>query len=193
MRIPVIVWVGLGALVLWLVTKKPSPPAGAAQGKISSLSIDGIPMGAHLVAKTPTNNGLTVTVAWTGATKNFQGVGISWKYNFRYVIQQGSTFSFAEESGIITAPYLVAQSTARAMTIPTVAPAGIYSVTVFLQAEGSDATGTPTGVFTDIPGAFFTHLNAISYTTPPTSGPAVPEGAIGSVDVAQAILRQMNR
>ena len=188
MRIPPVVWVAIGAVVLWMFFRPKATTT--AQGAIHSIQVDGAPMGSHAIAKVA---GLSMgtTTGFTGLTKNFQGVGIAWRYRPRIVVQQGGIFSWTVTGGPASYPYNVPSSLVNVFGIPAEAPAGLYAVTVFLQAEGSTATGTPTGTFADIPGASFTHPNAINIGA--AAGPAVPAGSVFSVDVAQAILRQMNR
>ena len=196
MKIPAIGVIAIVGLVLWLVGKDKFKIRLGAQGKLHSLVVDGAGMGEHQVVKAPGAAG-TITVVFSGATRDFQGVGITWSYRVRLVVQHsvGGTFSWEPLSGdIFSVGFLEASSPTYSYTVPDVAPAGLYSVTAFLQAQESDTIGNPTGVFTDIPGVSMTHPNAINVVTtpaPPPSGPVTPEGGIGTVDVAQAILRQM--
>lgn len=189
MRIPTFAWVAVGALVLWMFFRPKA--TSTAQGSIQSIQVDGAPMGSHAVPKVA-GGSWGATLGVTGLTKNFQGTGITWRYNSRLVVQQAGIFSWEMgPGGPVTIPFNTSQSIVRVGGIPTNALPGLYSVTAFLQAEGSDASGNPTGIFADIPGASFTHPNAISIGA--AAGPAVPAGSVFSVDVAQAILRQMNR
>ena len=189
MRVPTVAWIALGAVVLWFFFRPKTTPT--AQGSIHSIQVDGAPMGSHAVPKVA-GGSIFVTMGVTGLTKNFQGTGIAWRYQVRLVIQQGVVFSWTiGPGGPVSIPFNANQSLTLSGAVPAVTPSGLYSVTAFLQAEGSSSTGTPTGTFADIPGASFTHPNAISVGA--AAGPAVPAGSVFSVDVAQAILRQMNR
>jgi len=191
MRIPVIAWIGLGALVLSLVGRKSATAVGQ-QGRISSLSIDGAPMGAHRVSKNPGQSAV-VTVQWTGATKDFQGNGITWPYVVVVSLQpSGGAVGISHAFSIpVNAPFLVAQTSQLSVLIPASAVSGqVYDVTAVLQAAQSDASGSPSStIFVNIRGVDLTHASAIVIA--PQEGPALPQGAIGTVDVAQAILRQM--
>ena len=189
MRIPPVVWVAVGAVVLWFFFRPKATPT--AQGSIHSIQVDGAPMGSHAVPKVA-GGSIFATMGVTGLTKNFQGTGIAWRYQVRLVIQQEGVFFWTiGPGGPVSIPFNTNQSLTLSGAVPAATPSGLYSVTAVLQAEGSTATGAPTGTFADIPGAFFTHPNAISVGA--AAGPAVPAGSVFSVDVAQAIMAQMNR
>mgnify|MGYP001598281357 CR=1 FL=1 len=189
MRIPPVIWVAIGAVVLWMFFRPKATPT--AQGSIQSIQIDGAPMGSHAVPKVAGGT-VQATMGVTGLTKNFQGIGITWRYQVRLVIQQEGVFFWTiGPGGPVSIPFNTNQSVIVIGAVPANTPSGLYSVTAVLLAEDSTANGAPTGTFSNIPGAFFTHPNAISVGA--AAGPAVPAGSVFSVDVAQAILRQMNR
>ena len=178
-------WLLAGFAVWWLFLRQ-GASGMAAQGNISSMSVDGVAMGTHGKPKFP-GDPVTVNVAFTGLTKNYQGAGITWGYRIRLVTETSGAvpFQFQTDGPAVSGPFnTLAFSTIGPYNMPTSAPGGLYSVTAFLQAEGSSPTGEPTGVFADIPGAQATHVDAISLQV---SGAAVPSGSISSVDVAQLV------
>ena len=193
MKVPGVAVAVVAAFALWLLFKEHKHSATGAQGRITSMRVDGVPMGFHgsTNIKAPNGEG-TIIVTWSVSTKDFQGNGIRWNYKLRFMVQQGSAFSFESlPSQIFAMNFLATLSHSFPYTVHAAAPGGLYSVTAFLQAEGSNAAGAPTGEFADIPGVTLTHTDAINVVLPPTAGPVTPQGAIGTVDVAQAILRQM--
>lgn len=182
-KIPIWGWIAIAIGAFLLLRPRVALGQGAAR---PSGHLGQVDMGSHAVPKVP-GGSVFATVAMTGLTKNSAGTGIAWPYRLRAVIQQGSTFSWEIIAGLATSPYNMPESLTLSFGIPAITPAGLYSVTVFLQAPVSDATGNPTATVVDIPGAVLTHPNAISVGT--GVGPAVPAGSIGSVDVSQALVR----
>lgn len=191
MRIPVVAWIALGALALWLFSRRSAPTAMGARGSIQSISVDGVPMGLHGVTKS-LGSAVNVQVGFTGLTKDFQGRGITWRYKIRlFVATTGAIpYQFQIDGTPINGDYNLVTFNTVVFNVPMSIGGGLYSVTAFLQAEGSTATGTGTGTFSDIPGVSLIHPDAINLVV---SGAAIPAGSIQSVNVAQAILAQMNR
>ena len=189
MKVPGAAIVAVAGLVVWLVASGKLKAKLGTRGRITNMQVDGLPMRSHGVAKTPGATG-TITVTWSTSTTDFQGVGVStWAYRLRFVIQQGNIFSWGfTDPTVFRMGNLESKTATFGYTVPGVAPGGLYSVTAFLEAEGSNDQGVASGPFADIPGVTLTHSNAINVVT---TGPVTPQGAIGTVDVAQAILRQM--
>lgn len=178
-RIP---WAWLAvAGIAYLLLRKPSAPAAQdIGGDIQGLSIDGVPMGAHLVAKNPGQNA-TVTAAWTGSTLNAGGSGITWFYRVRTWIlnSSGQIIAGPSDSGSLSAPFNVPQSTVLTIQVPTnVTPGQFLGVLVHLDALRSDANGLPTATFDNIAAA--EHSNAIQ-----VGGAALPGGSVGVIGVSQ--------
>lgn len=184
-KIPVWGWIAI-AIGAFLLLK---PKASVAQGRVTPMgSLSQVDMGTHQVQKKE-GDPATVTINWTGATKNFAGAGISWVYRLRFNVDRASD-SFRILSMVFgqqTAGFNVAQSSFLNVTIPLGAPTGLYNVVAFLQAQNSDPAGNPDGTWADIPGATLTHANAINVVV--AAGAAVPAGSIGSIDVSQAMAR----
>lgn len=186
----------LGGVLWWLSRPKPIPaPAPLAQGGIPSLSIDGVPMGAHLVSKRP-GDIATITVTWFGQTRNFQGALIPWRYRievFGNSETTGAEVAFGVSSSDEGGP-LVRRTSTILVSLPSTLVAGErIAVIAELHAEVSNPDGTPlSGQFDVVSIAQLAHPNAIVVVAPaPTVGPAAPGGGINTVDVAQAILGQM--
>ena len=191
-KIPVWGWIAIAVGAILLL--RPRASVGQGQGPATPMgSLGQADMGMHLAVKTPGSSGV-ITINWTGLTRDSRGVGISWRYKLRAVFNGAAVANFTFNSAVslpILSPFNLAVVNTLGYTVPLNATVDDYNVTVFLQGEGSDAGGNPTGVFTDIPGAFLTHFNAI--TLPLAAGAAVPAGSIGSVNVSQAMARAAQR
>ena len=185
-KIPVWGWIAIAIGAILLL--RPRVALGQGQARPGG-SLSQVDMGSHQVQKVE-GNLVTVTIGWTGMTKNFAGAGISWPYRLRFTINLTAN-NFQIVSAVFgqqTAPFGVAQTSVLTATIPLGAPTGLYNVTAFLQANPSDASGNPdTSSFQDIPGAVLTHASAINVVA--ATGAAVPAGIIGAVDVSQAMVR----
>ena len=178
--------VALAALSIWWFFLR-NKSGNLAQGRIMGLAVDGAAMGAHLVPKIP-GALLTARVAWTGATKNMNGQGITWVYRVAMFYSTVRTGQFAVRIGAsINAPFVEVQTTKFDIDLPTtLINSDIISVKAVLQAAESDAEGNPrAGVFQPIPGAQLEHPNAAVIRV---GGPVQPAGGIGSVEVSQDIL-----
>ena len=186
-KIPVWGWIAIAIGAFLLL--KPKATVGQGGGPAPPMgSLSQVSMGTHQVSKSE-GDPATVTIGWTGTTKSFTGAGISWSYGLRFTIDRAAdNFNILSMVfGQQTAPSGVAQTSFLNVTIPLGAPTGLYNVTAFLQAEGSDAAGNPNGTWNDIPGAVLAHPNAINIVA--KTGAAIPAGSIGSVNVAQAMVR----
>lgn len=184
MRVPIIAWVAIGGVALWLLSRAKGT-AGAAQGRIVGLSMDGVPMGAHLTSKEPGAT-VTVSVQMVNATRDFRAVLISWPFKvlFQLVDPAFVTSAFSPE-GMVTAGGT--SGFLASLTIPASAFDGkIYGVRAVLMAATSGPTGLPTTTFSQV--AELTHSNAVKVTIP--TGFATPSGSISTVDVAQVIMRR---
>ena len=185
-KIPVWGWIAIviGAILLL----RPRVALGQGQVQVGG-SLSQVDMGAHQVQKSA-GGPATVTINWTGTTKNFSGVGISWTYRLRFTIDRASD-NFNINSGVYgqdVGAFGVPKTSPVDITLAAGAPLGLYNITAFLQANPSDASGNPdTSSFQDIPGAVLTHTNAINIVA--AAGAAVPAGSIGAVNVSQAMVR----
>ena len=185
-KIPVWGWIAIAIAAILLL--RPRVALGQGQVQVGG-SLSQVDMGSHQVQKSEGSPG-TVTINWTGTTKNFSGVGIAWIYRLRFTINRASD-NFSIIPGVFgqeTSAFGVPKTSSTSITIPAGAPLGLYNITAFLQANPSDASGNPdTSSFQDIPGAVLTHTNAINIVA--AAGAAVPAGSIGAVDVSQAMVR----
>lgn len=179
---------------IWFLMRK--PPGAAAQGlarfgpsgHISGIRLGGARMGTHQIAKLP-GALVDISFTWTGTTKDFNGVGISWLYRYRVFFVNSATSEFI-------GPGLVGPTTSAMfntpqpsgsvqITIPTGTPTNtVIDVLVKLEAQASDANGLPVApaVWVDLFDAV--HDNAI-LVGGTTTGAATPSGSIGAVEVAQ--------
>lgn len=174
----------VGGLAVWyLFFRKPTTGTTA---QIMGISVDGAPMGAHLIQKKPGENA-TISVSWTASTKNAAGALVGWPYYVQVkMFLTGSSTLLADTSGPEEGAGGGAMKvTSMSLAVPAgVTPGQTIAVQAFLNARTSLADGAPASGPNDWQlVASSEHPAAIQVVS--SSTPAVPGGAIGTIGVAQ--------